>query len=261
MPVRTPSSSQAVKVPAGVADLAVARAEKRPRDVRVGASAPHEQYANALHRHLEGLAPGEIDFFINPRRVEMLDRLIGAELQKPDIEILNVASGPFAVEFYLKLTTCRIESFDRERRLVSLHKELTARGLIAPSQFTVADVAKFDSDHAYDVVLINDLFYSRHIDFYGLLPKYADFVKPGGLLYFDIQDERAGPLWRAFGKDDEFRRYNLDEVVRVLRQQGFSVEAREPALGIKGGLDGLLRRGMWHLAGLANSYAFVARKA
>ena len=71
---------------------------------------------------------------------------------------------------------------------------------------------------------------------------------------------RAGPIWRAFGKDAQFRRYDLADVSRVLRDAGFMIEACEPALGIKGGIDGVLRKTMWGLAGIANSYVFVARK-
>jgi SAM-dependent methyltransferase len=202
----------------------------------------------------------EIDFFVNPRRMDMLERLAGNALRMPGAEILNVACGPFALEFYLGLKAAHITSFDREERLLALHRELTSRRMISPSAFKVADVYTFKTQMLFDVVLINDLFYSRYIDFYALLPKYAAMVKPGGLLYFDIQDKRAGPIWRAFGKDAQFRRYNLDDVARVVREAGFAIQAREPALGIKGGVDGAVRTAMWRIGGLANSYVFVARK-
>lgn len=245
------------------AEVAVATAEPRAgatRAERLAAQTPQQQYAAALHRHLAGMPRREIDFFINPRRTAMLDKLAGDVLRAPGAEILNVACGPFALEFYLGLDAVSITSFDREERLLPLHRELTSRRLIQQSDFKVADVYMFKTQKTFDAVLINDLFYSRYVDFYALLPKYAAFVKPGGLLYFDIQDKRAGPIWRAFGKDAQFRRYDLDDVARVLRDAGFRIEAREPALGIKGGVDGAVRKAMWRFAGLANSYVFVARK-
>ena len=190
----------------------------------------------------------------------MIERLIGPALRTAGADVLNVACGPFAVEFYLNLAACHVESFDREPRLEPLHRELTGRGLISSTSFEVADANTFKTSRQFDVVLINDLFYSRHVDFHTLLPRYAARVKPGGILYFDIQDQRAGPLWRAFRKDGAFRRYDLASVTRVLREAGFEIDAIEPALGIKGGLDGVLRRGMWRFGGLANSFVFVARK-
>jgi SAM-dependent methyltransferase len=230
------------------------------RAERLAAQTPQQHYAAALHRHLAGMPRREIDFFVNPRRMDMLERLAGNALRAPGADVLNVACGPFALEFYLGLEAAHITSFDREERLLPLHRELTSRRMISPSDFRVADVYTFKTQKMFDVVLINDLFYSRYVDFYALLPKYAAMVKPGGLLYFDIQDKRAGPIWRAFGKDAQFRRYDLDDVARVVREAGFAIEARVPALGIKGGADGAVRKAMWSVAGLANSYVFVARK-
>lgn len=253
MPIRPRPSSEAAVVQS-VTPARIERAE------RLAAQTPQQQYAGALHRHLAGLPQSEIDFFVNPRRMAMLERLAGSALRTPGAEILNVACGPFALEFYLGLEAAHITSFDREERLQGLHRELTSRRLIPPSVFKVADVHTFKTQQTFDVVLINDLFYSRFVDFYALLPRYAALVKPGGLFYFDIQDKRAGPIWRAFGKDAQFRRYDLADVARVLREAGFVIERCEPALGIKGGVDGVLRKAMWGLAGVANSYVFVARK-
>lgn len=217
-------------------------------------------YRIALHSHLSGWPVKEIDFFVNPRRFRLLERLIGHELTKPDRDILNVASGPFALEFYCELGKNRIVSFDREPQLWNLHLELTGRKLIGPSTFEVCDAQDFVPPRTFDIVVINDLFYSRHVDFYEMIARYIACLKPGGILYFDIQDERAGPVWRAFGKDSEFRRYDLARVRDVLEKAGLTVEAFEPALGIKGAVDAGLRKGLWRFAGIANSFVFVARK-
>lgn len=225
-----------------------------PHSVRDGT------YAQALHRHLSDIGAKEIDFFVNPRRVAMIESLIGHVLRNPGVRILNVACGPFAIEYYLGLARARITSFDREARLAPLHKELAGRGLIAHSEFRVADVEKFETAERFDIVLINDLFYSKYVDFYALIGRYIEFVAPGGLIYFDLQDERAGPIWRAFGKDANYRRYKLSDVARTLNKAGLEIAAVEPALGIKGGLDSVLRKGLWRTARIANSYVFVARK-
>jgi SAM-dependent methyltransferase len=239
------------------------RPDHCPAPERLSASAGglvEQRYSQALHRHLEGMPAKEIGFFINSKRLEMIEHLAGQELRRRGSEILNVACGPFALEFYLQLRGAHITSFDREPRLAGLHGELLSSGLISDSEFHVTDVHEFAAAKRFDAVIINDLFYTKHIDFYALIGKYAGYVKPSGLLYFDIQDERAGPLWRAFGKDAEYRRYDLARVSRTLNECGLDVTSVTPALGIKGGLDRVLRKGLWYTAGLANSFIFVARK-
>ncbi len=218
------------------------------------------RYRTALHHNLAGMEAKEIDFFVNSRRLELLDRLVGGELRRKGIEILNVASGPFAMEFYLQLREAHITSFDREPRLATLHRDLTTAGLIGESTFDVVDVGAYRAQLSFDAVIINDLFYSKGVDFYALIDSYIGYIKPGGLLYFDIQDRRAGPVWRAFGKDSEYRRYDLDDVARKLNSRGMTVSAMVPVLGIKDGIDRILRKGLWYTAGVANSYVFVARK-
>ena len=224
-------------------------------------SAEQEQsYRSALHRHLAGMEIKEIEFFVNPRRVELLDRLVGDDLRRKGAEILNVACGPFAIEFYLQLRDANITSFDLETRLSVLHRELINSGLIAQSSFDVAGAEAFAAPRAFDVIVINDLFYLKFVDFYALIETYIGHLKPGGLLYFDIQDRRAEPIWKAFGKEGRNRRYDLDDVRRVLVAQGMEIETMTPLLGIKGRLDRAFRKGLWHTAGLSNSFVFVARK-
>lgn len=217
-------------------------------------------YRSALHRHLAGMEIKEIEFFVNPRRVELLDRLIGDELRRKGAEILNVACGPFAIEFYLQLRDANITSFDLEARLAGLHLQLIDSGLIAQTSFDVASIEAFAAPRAFDVIIINDLFYLKFVDFYALIETYIGHLKPGGLLYFDIQDQRAAPIWKAFGKEGRNRRYDLDDVGRLLVAKGMKIESMTPLLGIKGSLDRWFRKALWHTAGLSNSFVFVARK-
>lgn len=217
-------------------------------------------YRSVLHRHLAGMEIKEIEFFVNPRRFELLDRLIGDELRRKGAEILNVACGPFAIEFYLQLRDANIMSFDLETRLTGLHRQLIDSGLIAQTSFDVASIEAFAAPRAFDVIIINDLFYLKFVDFYALIETYIGHLKPGGLLYFDIQDQRARPIWKAFGKEGRNRRYDLGDVGRLLVAQGMKIESMTPLLGIKGSVDRAFRKVLWHTAGLSNSFVFVARK-
>lgn len=217
-------------------------------------------YKNKLHRHLSGSPASEIDFFVNARRFDLMARTLGSELERRPLRILNAACGPFALEFYTHLPGAIIDSFDIDERLIALHHALSASALIAPCSFRTLDVAAFEPTTLYDIVLVNDLFYTKHVDFHGVIGKFAASVAPGGVLYFDIQDERAGPVWRLFGKGNATRRYNLANVRATLEGLDFTIESMTPSLSIKGGLDGLVRRGLWNVFGIANNFAFVAKR-
>lgn len=219
-------------------------------------------YEATLHRYLTGRPKREIDFFINPRRFDLMKSIIGDRLQQRPLRVLNAASGPFALEFYAGLHGAKIDSFDIDEELLQLHKVLTIRQLIAPCTFRKMDVATYEPSDRYDVVLVNDLFFSKHVDFFSVIEKFADAVAPGGTLYFDLQDERAGPVWRLLGKGRTTRRYDLASVKASLEALGFTVEHVVPALGIKGaGIDSAARRILWRWFGIANNFAFAAKRA
>lgn len=218
------------------------------------------RYREALHRHLSGSAAREIDFFVNDARFDLMRRTIGSALARPGLRVLNAASGPFAFEHYAAPEDAVIHAFDRDVRLVALHQELIDQGLIAECRYEVSDVASYRARARYDVVLVNDLFYAPSLNLFDLLGELAASVAPGGLMYFDVQDERAGPVWSAFGKGGTTRRYDLAEVKRAIEHLGFEVLAVAPSLGIKGGLDHLFRRALWSSFGIANNFAFAARR-
>ena len=218
-------------------------------------------YEATLHRYLAGRPKREIDFFINPRRFDLMHSVIGDRLAQRPLRVLNAGSGPFALEFYAALHDATIDSFDIDEQLVALHKSLTIRNVITPCAFRVMDVASYEPHEVYDVVLVNDVFYSKHIDLFAVIATFASAVAPGGVLYFDIQDQRAGPIWRLLGKGNATRRYDLSAVRAALEALGFKVEAVAPALGIKGGgVDAVARRFLWRWLGIANNFAFAATR-
>lgn len=218
-------------------------------------------YEATLHRYLQDRPKREIQFFVNSRRFDLMRSVIGERLQQRPLRVLNAACGPFALEFYAGLQGATIDAFDIDEQLSELHKVLTIRQLITPCSFQIIDVAAYEPRDQYDVVLVNDLLYSKHVDFFGVIDKFANAVAPGGTLYFDIQDERAGPVWRLLGKGKATRRYNLARVRHELEARGFTINAVEPALGIKGaGIDSAARHLLWRWFGIANNVAFAATR-
>jgi len=217
------------------------------------------RYAELLHSHLRQSPKREIDFFINAHRFNILQASIGSDLSRPDRRVLNVGCGPFALEFYLA-PQASIQGYDIDPRLASLHRELVATGLIPASRFDVADALAYLPQERYDLVVINDLLYAKAFDFFSLLPRFANTLTSRGRLYFDLLDARAGPIWRAFGKDDRYRRYHLPDVVAALDDHGLEIERTVPSLGIHGGLDSLARTVLWRTARIANNVIFVVSR-
>ncbi len=222
--------------------------------------ADQQRYRELLLAHLAGRELKEILFFVNPRRFELLRKSIGDLLQRSETRVLNVAGGPFALEFYLAGRQADITSIDIDPALPDLHAALLAEGLIAGSTHHTSDVLTYEPQGSYDLIIINDLLYSRAVDFTAILEKYRHHLSPGGVLYFDILDQRASAVWRAFNKDARFRRYSIDAVRGQLQGAGFRIESEQPSFGIKGGLDALARRLLFRIFGIANNVVFKARR-
>lgn len=221
-------------------------------------AARQKRYEELLFAHLSDRDDSEISFFVNERRFDIMrDALDGRLTGK---SVLNVASGPFAMEFYLSPACAHIDSIDIDFCLEPLHAALVEEGLIAPSCFTVCDVMDFQPQRQYDAIIVNDMFYTKHVDFYAVMEKYAPYLKPGGQLYFDILDRRAGLLWSLFNKDSRYRRYDMADVRATLALHDIAVETSLPSHGIKGGVDALVRRLLWRTAGVANNIIFLCRK-
>lgn len=217
------------------------------------------RYRQLLFEHLGGREEKEIAFFVNPRRFEVLRRALGDKLAGKTV--LNIGSGPFALEFYVGPQCDHIDSIDIDPQLAPLHDAMIAEGLIAPSRFEHSDAIAYQPKQAYDVIIVNDVLFSRQVDYHQVLAKYAGHLKPGGYLYFDILDARAGPLWALVNNDNRYRRYAIAEVTEALRRHDLTLEMQEPSFGIKGGLDRLGRQLLWRLARVANNVIFLARKS
>lgn len=217
------------------------------------------RYEELLFQHLTDRDDREVRFFINERRFDIMRETLGEHLEGKSV--LNIASGPFAMELYLAPGCGQIDSIDIDPCLAPLHADMVTEGLIAPSTFEVCDVMAFRPKQRYDVIVVNDMFYTKHVDFFAVMERYAPFLRPGGHLYFDILDRRAGPLWALFNKDSRYRRYDMHDVRKTLARHDIAVEASAPSLGIKGGIDTLVRRMLWRTTGVANNIIFLCRKS
>ncbi|GEM_PF-4411792 len=220
-----------------------------------------DQYLELLNKHLSDLPDREISFFVNRKRFSLLRTLIGDALERDIGSILDAASGPFAFENYVRChPEVVIDSFDLNPKLSGLFKDLEKTGKFNNLSFRCAGVEDFSEAKTYDLVLFNDLFYHKAVDFYGLISQLIERVKPGGLVYFDILDERSKWLWSSLGKDDRFVRYNLPNIALELSKYNLELLSITPSLGISGMVDFTARAVLYRTLRVANNYVFVARK-
>jgi hypothetical protein len=223
-------------------------------------SIPDVVYEEGLSKFLTQRPQKEVRFFINPKRFYLMSHMMGDILSARVKTILNVACGPFAFENYMGLPSHTIESFDSDEKLSPLFDALKAKGYCSNVTFKNETLESFYTDKKYDLVLINDLFYLKFLDFYENITKYANFVNENGYLYFDILDKRAGYIWSLFGKDSQYKRYDMKEVETFMEKMNFERINTMPSIGIKGGVDRWLRKGLYQVFSLANNHAYLYQK-
>ncbi|MFK7903328.1 MAG: hypothetical protein AB8B49_10865, partial [Nitratireductor sp.] len=207
------------------------------------------------------LSEKEINFFVNPKRFILFQNLLGAKLGTEIKSLLNVASGPFAFENYVKGSrSVEIDAFDIDRRNNSLFRDLRKTKQFDHVCYKTCSVEEYSATKKYDLVLINDLFYHKGVKFFDLYDKLASYVAPNGYVYFDLLDIRAQKLWSALGKNERFVRYDLNEVKAKIEESGFDLSSVTPSLGIGGKLDFAIRKLLLTQFNVANNYIFLAKR-
>ena len=232
------------------------------KDCRLAKPAmPQLLYQALLDKHLSGRPKKEIRFFYNEKRFYLLHSLLGDQLAYDIKTILNVACGPFAFEHYVNPPAAEsIDAFDLDEALVPLFDDMQSRGKLLNCHFELTSLEAFTPLRQYDLVLINDVFYTKHVNFFDHIEKYTACVKPGGYFYFDILDKKAEWLWKSLGKDKRYVRYNLKDVEEALDQYGLKIINKQPSLGIKGGSDYFLRKTVHSKLDIANNYIYLCQK-
>lgn len=218
-------------------------------------------YRELLRTYLKADLAVLVDFFCNRRRLALLTRLLGTHCRPAPSTVLNVGCGPFATEcFAAPLATSHFISFDYSANLAPLYQAMRARGQLPRTRFFVGSATDAEFEPArFDLILMHDLLYEPCLDAPGLLLRYHTFLKPGGYLFFDVMDRRIQPLWKLLGKEVGHRRYDLN-ALRARLDPHFELIECAPYLGVKGPLDALFRRLLWHGFGLANNFAFLIRR-
>ncbi|MBK8816870.1 MAG: class I SAM-dependent methyltransferase [Methylococcaceae bacterium] len=218
-------------------------------------------YTTALKQYLEPILPGYVEFYGNPKRLSLLYGLQIKHFNKNNADILNVGCGAFAIEMLLPLDKHHITSFDYMEQYGVLYTYFRNDGHLQNTSFFTADAqkAKF-AENSFDLIIFNDIFYENALSVADLLAKYAAFLRPNGMMVFDIINTRTYWIWKCLGKEVGHKRYRCSEIAQIISQLNFGCLECQPALGSKGPLDSLFRRILWHVFGLSNNFTYLIQK-
>ena len=219
-------------------------------------------YEQLLRDNLEGALQGFVPFFANQARLRLLDFALRRHFKSTPADVLNIGCGPFATEFFLKpLAPHRIVSFDYTQGFGDLFPVFRACGYLQNTRFFVASALDVTFPaNSFDLVIMHDVLYERALPFDVMFEKYDAYLRPGGLIFFDLMDVRMQKIWKKLGKEADYQRYDIGATLAYLQARGYQVLECLPSLKAVGLANKLFRRVLWHGFRRANSFAIMARK-
>lgn len=196
-------------------------------------------------------------------RFRLFERLVGAVGLRDDAKMLSVGCGPLALEVLSDLARrCDVTAFDYTPEFQGVYDKLRERGMLKKVAFSVGDarMAEFEPD-SYDIVVFHDIFYETALDAPEIVARFVPAVKPGGLVYFDLMDERAHRVWKLIGAElPEYRRYNIDRALARVREAGLEIIAQAPTDENRDGLKRATITLIRKTTGIANAFGILARR-
>ncbi len=219
-------------------------------------------FRKILEKNLSKDFPGIVEFFSNTHRLDIMRRLMRQYFHCGEGTVLNIGSGVFATELFVdELSKCRFVSFDYTRDFAKIFPILRKEGKLGKTSFFIGDALNAEfKEEVFDIVLMHDLLYENALNLTPLLNKYDAYIRPGGLIFLDVMDIRARRLWKLLGREKEYHRYNIPDVLNLLRESGYEVLEVVPNLGAQKGFPKVLRAIFWYTLGIVNSHAIIARK-
>lgn len=223
-----------------------------------------DEYASILRQCLAPDLRHFITFFSDTRRLRVMAQMLQRHLTglTPG-RVLNIGCGPFATEYFVRcLHAHGIVSFDYTAGFAPAYAALKARGHLGNTCFMIADALTVEfRPQSFCAIIMHDILYEPALDAARLIARFDGSLRPGGLVFLSVQDMRTRWIWRLAGRERAYKRYELPAVQALLRAQGYEVlECRPSSLETRGRLNQTFRKLLWHVFGLANQHAIIARK-
>lgn len=196
-------------------------------------------------------------------RFRLFERLVGAVGLPVQARMLSVGCGPLALEVLSDVARrCDVTAFDYTPEFQGVYEILRDRGLLQRVDFSVGDARTADyPPDSFDIIVFHDVFYETALDAPEIVARFVPAVKPGGLVYFDLMDERAHRIWRMMGAElPDYRRYNIDSALARVRAAGLEIIAQSPTDENRDGLKRATITLIRKTTGIANAFGILARR-
>ena len=218
------------------------------------------RYEQVLTQNLPENFTQFADFFSGTQRLNTLAAMLDKHFQGTGKNVLNVGSGPFATEIFVKsLQQQSIVALDYTPEFAPFHVLFQQEGFLQDTSFLQADImAEEFEPAAFDLIILHDILYEQALDLEAVLNRLKPYLKPDGLVFFDFVNSRTRWIWAMFGKPNVFRRYNPQSVMRYLDDNGFDIVDCRPTHGAKS-LSARCMHGALRLFGASNNYAVLVR--
>ena len=200
------------------------------------------------------------DFFAGTQRLRTLGAMLERHVTGTGLEVLNVGSGPFATEIFVRsMAAQRVLAVDYTPEFAPFHALFRQDGHLKNTTFLRADITteNFGTDR-FDLIILHDILYETALDMDSVVTRLKATLRPGGMIFLDFVNARTAWIWHLMGRRTPFRRYDPRDVRRLLTHAGFRIVDWRPTHGAKSLSARAVHRAL-RLAGAANNYAVLAR--
>lgn len=219
------------------------------------------EYEAILKKHMPEHFSAFADFFAGTQRLHTLAEMLSKHITEQDLNVLNVGCGPFATEIFVDaLQGQNLTSLDYTPEFAPFFDLFREGGYLQKAEFMQADIMQHSlpNDH-YDLIILHDILYEKALDMSELIAKLMPSLKPGGFVFLDFVNARTGWIWRVCGKPDHFRRYDPEDVRKILHTAQCDILAWAPTNGSANPKVRALHRLLWAVSRSSNNYAVLAR--
>lgn len=221
-----------------------------------------DRYAEILRSNLPEPMRPFAEFFSNLSRLGTLATALRDHIGGTGNRVLNVGSGLFASEIFIAwFQEQTVVAFDYTEEFAAFFPLFRKEVLLGNTTFLRADARSVAfRPESFDVVIIHDVLYETGLEAAELIRRSKEFLKPGGVIYLDFMNLRTRWLWRLLGKEREYRRYRLEDIIRDLESNGFQCTEWRPCTGGSSRGAALFHTMLRRFFRTSNAIAVIARK-
>lgn len=232
-----------------------------------------ETLRHDLVKVIKDSIPYNTRYFINFGRLDQVLNLIKLYSKKQS-RVLNLASGPGAIDFLLEKEGHEIVALDSNMDFKRVYCEYQKKEILKNTEFVLGSInyLPFKENQTFDLVLLNDCLSVPSLDLYVIIRELKEIIKKNGILIFDIADQKFlnifRPIYEILLPQALLRKhYAIPTVIECLKQNGFTLEKIVPTIERTAKTTEGWKRSfwiplfiIWKLLRLSNAFYIIARK-